>query len=90
MDPMEFLSRRFETELKGQITFGDEVIDEYGEKAIVLRNPFITCEDRAPYTRIFYGDCVYNRSIEGLEKTGRNFARELSTIIDALKEKDNG
>lgn len=89
MDPMTFLSRRFETQLEGPIKFGDEVIDEYGGKAIVLKNPFITCEDRALYTRIFYGDCVCNRLIEGLEKTGRNFARELNVIIDALKEKDN-
>ena len=87
MDPMTFLSRRFETELKGPIIFGDVVIDEYGEKAIVLRNPYITSEDHAPYTRIFYGNCIHNRSIEGLEKTGKNFSKELNIIIDALKEK---
>lgn len=87
MDPMTFLSKRFETELKGPIIFGDVVIDEYGEKAIILRNPYLASEDRAPYTRIFYGNCVHNRSIEGLKKTGKNFSKELSIIIDALKEK---
>ena len=86
MDPMTFLSRRFETQLEGPLQFGDVVIDECGDKAILLRNPYLASEDRAPYTRIFYGNGVHNRSIEGLKKTGKNFSKELSIIIDALKE----
>lgn len=88
MDPMEFLSRRFETHLEGDLQVGDEVIDEYGDRAIILREPYY-CGVNNPekMTLIFYGMHMCSLGVNKVKKTGRNFAKELNIIIDALKEK---
>ncbi len=86
MDPMEFLSRRFETHLEGDLQVGDEVIDEYGDRAIILREPY-GVNNPEKMTLIFYGMHMCSLGVSKVKKTGRNFAKELNIIIDALKEK---
>jgi len=87
VDPMTFLSRRFEIDLQGDLQIGDEVIDEYGDRAIVLRKPYYCgVNNPEPMTLIFYGMHMCSLSVNKVKKTGRNFAKELNIIIDALKE----
>ena len=90
MDPMIFLSRRFETHLEGQLRVGDEVIDEYGEKAVVVRDPYPLGSDHELFTTIYYGNLLSSTRIRNLKKTGKSYAKELNTIFEGLKEKYNG
>ena len=80
MNFIEFLSRRFETELEGPLQFGDEVIDEKGELAIILRDPYPVGTDHVLFTLINYGYHMSSRTVRGLKKTGRNFSKELKII----------
>lgn len=89
MDPMTFLSRRFETHLEGQLRVGDEVIDEYGEKAVVVRDPYPLGSDKELFTTIYYGNLLSSTRVRNLKKTGKSYAKELNTIFEGLKEKDN-
>ena len=89
MDPMTFLSRRFETHLEGQLRVGDEVIDEYGEKAVVVRDPYPLGSDKELFTTIYYGNLLSSTRVRNLKKTGKSYANELNTIFEGLKEKDN-
>lgn len=86
MNFIEFFSRRFETELKGPLQFGDEVIDEYGDKAIVVRNPYKMGSDNHWFTLIYYGRSLSSARVEDLKKTGKSYAKELNTIFKGLKE----
>lgn len=89
MDPMTFLSRRFETHLEGQLRFGDEVIDEYGFKAVVVREPYPLGSDDELFALIYYGKTLSSVRVRNLKKTGKSYAKELNTIVEGLKEKDN-
>lgn len=89
MNAMDFLSRRFGTELKGPLQFGDEVIDKYGELAVVLRDPYPVGADHVLFTQINYGYHMSTCTIRGLKKTGKSYAKELNAIFEGLKEKDN-
>ena len=86
MDPMTFLSRRFETHLEGDLQIGDEVIDEYGDRAIILREPYY-CGVNNPekMTLIFYGKHMCSLSVNKVKKTGKSYAKELNTIFEGLK-----
>ncbi len=86
MNPMEFLSRRFETHLEGQIRFGDEVIDSFNDKAIVVREPYKIGSDNHWFTLIYYGRSLSSVRVDDLKKTGRSYANELNTIFNGLKE----
>ena len=86
MEPMEFLSRRFETHLEGPLQFGDEVIDNYGDKAVVLRNPYPVGTDHELFSLISYGTTMSSVPVRKLKKTGRNFSKELNIIFDALNQ----
>lgn len=86
MDPMTFLSRRFETQLEGPIKFGDEVIDPYNDKAIVVRKPYKIGSDHHWFTLIYYGRSLSSVRVDDLKKTGRSYANELNTIFNGLKE----
>lgn len=86
MDQMSFLSRRFGTNLEGPIKFGDEVIDEYDMKAVVVRDPYTVGLDDELCTLIYYGRMLSSRSVSKLRKTGRSYANELNTIFNGLKE----
>lgn len=90
MDPMTFLSRRFETHLEGPIKFGDEVIDEYDMKAVVVRDPYTVGMDAELFASIYYGRVLSSTPVSKLRKTGKSYAKELNTIFEGLKEKDNG
>jgi hypothetical protein len=85
MDPMTFLSRRFETKLEGPIKFGDEVIDEYGIKAVVVRDPYPLGSDMDIFTTLYYGSHLASTRIRDLKKTGKSYAKELNTIFEGLK-----
>ena len=86
MDPMTFLSRRFETDLQGDLQIGDEVIDEYGDRAIILRKPYY-CGVNNPIqmTLIFYGTHMCSLSVNKIKKTGKSYAKELNTIFNGLR-----
>ena len=85
MNFIEFLSRRFETELKGPLQFGDEVIDEYGIKAVVVRDPYPVGSDKELFVSIYYGNILSSKRIINLKKTGKSYAKELNTIFEGLK-----
>lgn len=85
MNFIEFLSRRFETELEGPLQFGDEVIDKHGIKAVVVREPYPVGSDHEPFTEINYGYHMSSCAVRGLKKTGKSYAKELNTIFKGLK-----
>lgn len=80
MNAMEFYSERFGAELNGPLQFGDEVIDKYGELAVVLRDPYPVGSDHELFTLINYGYRMSSCRVRGLKKTGRNFSKELEVI----------
>lgn len=86
MDAMEFLSRRFETDLQGELQVGDEVIDYYNTRAIVVRKPYPLGADHELFTLIYYGRRMSSVLVSDVRKTGRSFSKELNTIFEALKE----
>lgn len=85
MNFIEFFSRRFETELKGPLQFGDEVIDSYNDKAIVVREPYKIGSDQHWFTLIYYGRSLSSVRVDDLKKTGKSYAKELNTIFEGLK-----
>lgn len=85
MDPMSFLSKRFETHIGGPIRFGDEVIDSYNDKAIVVREPYRIGSDHHWFTLIYYGQSLSSVRVDDLKKTGRSYAKELNTIFEGLR-----
>lgn len=86
MNFIEFLSQRFKTELEGPLQFGDEVIDEYGIKAVVVRDPYPLGSDKELFTLIYYGRILSSTRVRNLKKTGKSYAKELNTIFNGLKE----
>ena len=86
MDPMTFLSRRFETKLEGPIKFGDEVIDDCNRKAVVVREPYKMGSGDKLYALIYYGRSMSLVCVDYLNKTGKSYANELNTIFNGLKE----
>lgn len=85
MNFIEFLSKRFETELEGPLQFGDEVIDEYGIKAVVVRDPYPLGSDHELFATIYNGNLLSSTRIINLKKTGKSYAKELETIFKGLK-----
>ena len=85
MNFIEFLSRRFETELSGPLQFGDEVIDEYGDKAVVVKNPYPVGSDREIFTTVYSGHRLSSAPVKKFRKTGKSYAKELNTIFEGLK-----
>lgn len=55
MNLMEFLSRRFGTKLEGPLKFGDEVVDKYNCRAVVLRPPYPVGANHELFIHVFYG-----------------------------------
>lgn len=86
MNAMDFFSERFETELNGPLQFGDEVIDSFNDKAIVVRDPYKIGSDQHWFTLIYYGRSLSSVRVEDLKKTGKSYAKELNTIFEGLKE----
>lgn len=85
MNPMSFLSRRFGTQLEGQLRIGDEVIDSFGDKAIVVREPYQIGSDHHWFTMIYYGHSLSSVRVDDLKKTGKSYAKELNTIFNGLR-----
>lgn len=85
MDPISFLSKQFETHLEGQFRFGDEVIDEYGMKAVVVRDPYKMGSDPHLFTLIYFGRSLASVRVDDLKKTGKSYAKELNTIFNGLR-----
>jgi len=86
MDQMSFLSKRFGTNLEGPIKFGDEVVDDYGMKAVVVKDPYTVGTNAELFTLIYYGRVLSSMPVSRLRKTGRSYANELNTIFNGLKE----
>jgi hypothetical protein len=87
MDPIQFISKRFETPIQGELHIGDEVITkDYGERGIIIRDTYYLGHDREPFTTIFRGQTMSTERVNNLEKTGRHFD-EMNTILNALREK---
>jgi len=85
MNSIEFFSRRFETELAGPIQIGDVVVDSYGDKAIVVREPYKIGREPQWFTLIYYGRSLSSVRVEDVKKTGENYIKELNTIFEGLK-----
>lgn len=85
MNFIEFFSKRFETELKGPLRFGDEVIDSFNDKAVVIREPYRIGSDHHWFTSIYYGRSLSSVRVDTLKKTGKSYAKELETIFKGLK-----
>lgn len=83
---MSFLSKRFGTNLEGPIKFGDEVIDEYDMKAVVVKDPYPVGMHGELFTMIYRGWTLSSTTVSKLRKTGRSYANELNTIFNGLKE----
>ena len=86
MNAIDFFSRRFGTELNGPLQFGDEVIDKYGIKAVVVRDPYPIGSNKELFTLIYYGNLLSSTCVSNLKKTGKSYAKELNTIFKGLKE----
>ena len=89
MNPIDFYSARFETEIGSELQVGDEVIDRCGIKAVVLRNPYHVGMHHELFTQISYGLEMSSQPVVNLKKTGRSYAKELRTILDGLSDKNN-
>lgn len=85
MNVMDFFSGRFGTKLEGPLQFGDEVIDKYGIKAVVVRDPYPVGSNHELFTEINYGYHMSSCAVRGLKKTGKSYAKELNTIFKGLK-----
>lgn len=86
MDQMSFLSRRFGTHLVGDMKFGDEVLDEHGDKAVVVKGPYPVGRDRERFVTVYSGSYLSSAPVKKFRKTGRSYANELNTIFNGLKE----
>lgn len=86
MNARDFLSGRFGTELEGPPQFGDEVIDKYGIKAVVVRDPYPLGSDKELFATIYYGNTLSSTRISNLKKTGKSYAKELNMIFEGLKD----
>ena len=85
MDPMSFLSKRFGTHIEGEMKLGDEVLDKYGDKAVIVRNPYPVGADRELFVTISYGCLLSSVPVKELRKTGKSYAKELNTIFNGLR-----
>lgn len=85
MDPMTFLSKRFETHLVGDMKFGDEVLDEHGDKAVVVKGPYPVGRDRERFVTVYSGHYLSSAPVKKFRKTGKSYAKELNTIFKGLK-----
>lgn len=83
---MSFLSRRFGTHLVGDMKFGDEVLDEHGDKAVVVKDPYPVGRDRERFVTVYSGHYLSSAPVKKFRKTGRSYANELNTIFNGLKE----
>lgn len=86
MNLMDFFSSRFGTKLEGPLKYGDEVIDKYNCRAVVLRPPYPIGADHEPFITVFYGLTMSSAPAKDFIKTGRSFSKELDTIFYALRE----
>ena len=85
MNPIEFISKRFEMLAPIELHIGDEVITkDYEERGIVIREIYYLGQDHEPFTTIFRGQTMSTERVKNLEKTGRHF-EEMNTILDALR-----
>lgn len=86
MNSAEFFSKRFGTKLEGPMKFGDEVVDKYNCRAVVIRPPYPIGADHELFVNVFYGRLLSSAPAKDFIKTRRNFSKELNTIFYALRE----
>ena len=85
MDLVSFLSKRFGTHIEGEMRFGDEVLDEYGDKAVVVKTPYPVGTDRELFVTVYSGHYLSSAPVKKFRKTGKSYAKELNTIFDGLR-----
>ena len=85
MDLMSFLSKRFETHLQGDMKFGDEVLDEHGDKAVVVKNPYPVGRDRERFVTVYSGRYLSSAPVKKFRKTGKSYSKELNIIFNGLR-----
>lgn len=83
MDAMSFFYKRFEIPEKESFEIGDEVIDKYGVKAVVVRDPYYICGEE--FVLIFYGQYLSSTTTIKLTKTGKKH-KEVEILLNKLKE----
>ena len=65
-----------------KIKVGDEVITNYKDHAVAVRDTYYIGEDREPFTLIWFGTHMSSCPVNELTKTGRTFPQ----IAEVLKE----
>lgn len=83
MDALSFLSKRFEIPEKESFEIGDEVIDKYGVKAVVVRDPYYINGEE--FVLIFYGQYMSSTTTKNLTKTGKKYQEAVDLLLK-LKE----
>lgn len=85
MNSAEFFSKRFGTKLEGPMRFGDEVVDKYNCRAVVIRPPYPIGADHELFVNVFYGRLLSSSPAKDFIKTGKSYAKELNTIFNGLR-----
>lgn len=83
MNALDFFFKRFGIPEKINFEIGDEVIDEYGMKAVVIREPYYIKDEE--FTLIFYGRLLSSTTTKKLTKTGKNH-KEIVDLLIKLNE----
>lgn len=83
MDAMSFFCNRFNIPNMESFEIGDEVVDKYGAKAVVVREPYYI--NGEGFVLIFYGQYLSSTTTKSLTKTGKNH-KEVGILLNKLKE----
>ena len=85
MEPNDFLSRRFGMPEEPVFEIGDEVVDDYGMKGIIIRELYYIGPDRTPFVLVYYGNHMSSTTADKVKKTGKTYP-EMITLLDKLRE----
>ena len=83
MDTRDFFAKRFGITESKTFNIGDEVVNEYGDKGIIVREPYRIKNEE--FTLVYYGQMLSSTSTKNLVKTNKHY-KEMETILKALKE----
>ena len=83
MDTRDFFVKRFGIPESKTFNIGDEVINEYGEKGIIVREPYRIKNEE--FTLVYYGQRLSSTGTKFLTKTNKHY-KEMEIILKGLKE----
>lgn len=86
MNTRDFFARRFDISENKTFNIGDEVVNEYGVKGIIVREPYRISNEE--FTLVYYGQLLSSTSTKNLVNTNKHY-KEMEIILKALKEADN-